>query len=70
MSRKVCITCQFEVELDDQAAAIPPQDVDELRASGARLRAVLDPARRALEETPSLRLVTWTSSAAVADDQE
>lgn len=68
VSRRVRITCQFKVELDDESAATPSRDVDELRAKGARLRAVLDPARRIIEETPNLRLVSWASRAAVADD--
>jgi hypothetical protein len=70
MSHRVRITCQFEVELDDQAGATPSHDVDELRANGARLSAVLNPVQRVIEETPNLRLVSWTSSAVVLDESE
>lgn len=70
MSRKVRITCQFEVELNDDAVATPSHDVDELRAKVTRLRSLLEPARRAVEETPNLRLVSWTSIAAVAEHGE
>lgn len=70
MSRKVRITCQFEVELNDPAVATPSRDADDLRANGARIRAVLDPARSVIEGTPNLRLVSWTNSAVVFDEPE
>lgn len=62
MGLKVRLHFECEIELDDDLP-VPSRSVEGLRASGARLGAVRDAARDAVEAVPGARLLWWTSTA-------